>query len=673
MTRLRNLDVLLNAGAFDARWYAEAYPDAAAQGLSSEEHFARIGHGLGRGLGPSRPAPDPDLARALARRPVVSYCVALMNRGEDLRATLRTNLEENRPLADSLEFVVVFLDEDRATQDWVRREFAPDLATGFLRLIVEPPLDLWHFGRAKNRHRRYILGEVFSSLDGDNLVTREETEQLLEAHRRFPEGFLFHHFSGTWGDGTSGRVSLPARLYEAVGYDERLLPRQFDEMDLIVTTLARHPELPFLRTADNAVGLRSARIDQFLRSGGRHPAEVVLPAPRRIAALNPKSPSYVSRDDGLRAMQDFNQALCFAKNATDPAVRDRYAAEALTARQRVIDALARDRLVPILFEPEPARAVPPLDPAEVCAVLCVKDEGAVLQAFLRHHRALGVARFLVVDDGSAPPLDAAELGPDVHVFRPRVGDFRTAKGLWLGGLIKAFVPEGAWVLTADADEFLDLPPAEASLPDLLARLPADREWLPGLLLDMLPRPGLAPEALARADSDFEDVLDHVAAVEAPVPDDYAQNPSVRWGFGPWARLSWRVDARYHAFGTVDSLRKIPLFRARPGRHLNQGFHTLHTTDGSAQPGWEVWATDRILPIRHYKLRKLFSDGARDRMVRAVEAAGASPYHARTTGNIARIFGEGGGAQALLFLPSRPRSEAFAILRALRLNEPETAA
>lgn len=659
LPRLR-ADILDNTAAFDAAWYARTYPDAGLLGMEPRRHYLEHGCFLGRGVSAAAPRAGQcrRLATALKRPRRISYCIPVMNRPDDIRGTLRRNLHANAAWRDAIEFIVLFFDRDEETRDWIRREFAEDLADGYLRLLVSDRLDGWHFGKAKNAFRNIATGSVYSSLDGDNFVTAEETEALLDIHARHGGAFILHHFGGRWGDGSSGRVSLPMALYRAVGYDESLLPRQYDEMDMIVSTALRFPKVPVLRHEGNPI-LRSGRSGGFARDAGIANPIVAAPAPRRLAPLNPKARNYVLADPMLRAMQGFNQAFCYVKNAPTPALRAKYLRLAVEHRHRLVDATPGAALVEMLFESP--RPVPEAAPGEICVFACMKDDEAYLQAFRAHYHGLGAAHLFIVDDRSATPIAERLAGPGIHVFRPKVGAFATAKGLWLEALIKAFLAPGAWALTVDADEFLDLPPPYDHLGEVTAALEARGiDFAPGLLLDMLPRAGVDVGALGAA-ADFAAHFDAHAWVETEPGDDYARHPSIIWGFGQHAGVSWRVDARFHAFGTFDSLRKLPLAQVRSQRHLNQGFHNLHCTDGAPSPGTEIWESGLVLPIRHYKLAKLFSDEGRRRAMERI--AGGPVYHGRTTDNIARIFGADAGTALarLAALPRRTydRSAAFA--------------
>lgn len=671
---MKNFDIIQNSTGFDADWYAGEFPDAAAMDLPAQTHFQAIGHRLGRGVSPTLPRlqDDPALQQALLRRPRISYCTPIMNRPGDIRATLADNLQANRPLQEQIEFVLVFMDDDTETQGWVRGTFADDLRSGYLRMIVEPPLDGWHFGVAKNRHRAYAVGDIYSSLDGDNFVTLSETEQLLEVADAQDDWFLFHHFTGSWGDGSSGRISMPMSVYQAVGYDTRFMPRQYDEMDALLTAMSTWPDLPLVRVRSDNHGFSGRRSSQFLQEAGLTPRIIELDPPERRVPMNPKGADYVQQDSSMEAMTSFNQGLCFARNAPTPELREKYLKLAIRGRHAVIDALPRDKVLGTVF-----RAGDHLPPAElpigqdqVCLFTCMKNDDGYLQAFYDHYKALGVSQFFVIDDGSDIPIRNSLPQADVHVFHPKVGSFVTAKGLWIEALIKAYLPAGRWALTVDADEFMDLPLGFDTLPDLTARLETSGQDIqPALLIDMVPGAPVPEGWDAFDDADFLRRFDHyVRRTDQDMTADYATARSIDWAFGPFKRLSWMLDTRYHAFGTMDALRKIPLFRTRHGRHVNQGFHTLHHTDGTSEPGPQIWDTDLILPIRHFKLVKLFSDAARAQMAAHVADSQASPYHARTTENIARIFGDSGADQTarILSLPIQPYADNF--LRTLSPGE-----
>lgn len=673
MEPLRAIDIIENTVGFDSEWYAATYPDAGVLGISARRHYAYFGHFLNRGIRADfeNPMDNPELADALLRQPRISYCTPIMNRPDDIRGTLAANLESNRILADQIEFIVVFLDKDRETQDWIRAAFPEELASGYLRMIVKAPLDGWHFGRAKNSHRFTARGEIYSSLDGDNFVTLEETKLLLDIHETYPNGFVFHHFTGTWGDGSSGRISMPIHFYREIGYDETFLPRQYDEMDVLLTIMNSYPKLPLIRIKAKNHGFASKRSQEFFKETGINNPVIEVAAVTNRFPLNPKTDGYVDDDAMMQAMTTFNQGVCFMKNARNAAVRDKYLQLAVQGRHQVVDTVPQEKILETLFQ---SNGYPPagsldIGADDICIFSCMKNDKSFLQPFYDHYKKLGVKYFFIVDDGSETPISELLPYKDVHVFRPKVGRFLTAKGMWIEGMMKGYLDEGQWALTLDADEFVDLPTGFLKFPELARALRIrGQETMAGLLIDMVPDPAITAESLSMAEKNFLELLNYHVWVKEPAPVSYTQHQSIQWAFGPYAELSWQLDTRFHAFGTFDSLRKIPLLQFRKGRHVNQGFHTIHYNDGTPSPGHEIWNTDMILPIRHFKLLKLFSNEARSRMAAMVEKSLSSEYHTRTTENIQKIFGSDASQQIDIVRNQLSQPFSHGILHSIKPSE-----
>lgn len=124
---------------------------------------------------------------------------------------------------------------------------------------------------------------------------------------------------------------------------------------------------------------------------------------------------------------------------------------------------------------------------EIRAFLVVRNETLRLPSTLRHHRALGVGRFFVLDNGSNDgTLDYLAGEPDVHVFSTSQRYSESNYGVdWTNDLLDAF-GTGHWTLTIDADEQLIYPHYEdLDLPSLCRYLDqAGADAMPCLLLDM---------------------------------------------------------------------------------------------------------------------------------------------------------------------------------------------
>ena len=695
------VELITESQQFDACWYASKHPDVALMGMEPLDHFLNIGEALGRSPGPDfdtrfyretyaiwhpsgspladfltaedshlRPTTRIELERYLAKvtdqttdvwgpaeKRKISYCIPVMNRLDDIKGTLAYNLDANSAYHDDIEFLVIEFGESHEVSEWISSEpaFQHALSEGVLRAVSDQEtLDTWHFGRAKNAFRKHLQGQVYSSLDADNFVTADETAWLIDLAETYPLGFVAHHFSGDFGDGTCGRVSMPTSLYRDVGYDPRMLPRQWDELGLIVTTMKRFPAAALVIAGDGlSIMDYKFTFPNFVLSERLPNRIIVHDYPSRVLPLNPSGADYLSQDSSLMQHEHYNSALARSQLTNSTARQITYMERAQLAGRNLIETTSAEKLVEMLFDVSGDLKKAELD--ELCLFVAARDESEFLPGFLDHYRALGVDQFYLVDDGSKVPIAELDLGPDVVVICPRVGDFKTSKGLWLGALSKFVVPEGAWMLTVDADELVQVPKPFAGFKDLIARLDQQgANFVAGLLIDMLPSD--PSERFDGAKDPFA-YFDSFCWMEEPVDQSYKNAGTIAWGFGKHAELSWRVDARYHAFGTIDCLRKIPLFRRESGWHLNEGFHTLFPANEAMGQRVTSESFDQsvILPIFHYKLTRLWSEEARQRMVDMLD-----DYDAPTRKNIRSYFESRDGLNKLAALKAhlRPKEDAL---------------
>ena len=112
--------------------------------------------------------------------------------------------------------------------------------------------------------------------------------------------------------------------------------------------------------------------------------------------------------------------------------------------------------------------------------MVVRDEIGRLPFTLAHHRALGVDRFFVVDNGSRDgTTDYLLAQPDVHVFSTRVSYLESRLGIdWIEALLARY-GEDRWSLIIDGDEHFVYPDCE------FFRLPAFCKALEAHGLDCL--------------------------------------------------------------------------------------------------------------------------------------------------------------------------------------------
>jgi glycosyltransferase involved in cell wall biosynthesis len=294
---------------------------------------------------------------------------------------------------------------------------------------------------------------------------------------------------------------------------------------------------------------------------------------------------------------------------------------------------------------QPGPAVPAARPGEIRAFAKCRNELLRLPAFLRHYRALGVDRFVIVDndstDGTAEYL-ARE--PDVHVLRTS-NSFREARGgtAWLNAMLREY-GTGSWCVTVAIDELLVYPGSEeASLRALTAYF--DRrgyQALGCLVLDLYP-------AGALKDCRYESGGDLIAAAPYFDPGPYHSSKVdlcpgslIRGGvrervFYPefktrsvWTKVY--AGLSHHLSRRIPALREVPWIRASRrlyppsltavplvlwDRGSEYPYGTHFVTARTAAPEWGA--------ILHFKFLQDFHGRAVHEAARGEYYDGASEY------------------------------------------------
>ncbi|UWQ18297.1 glycosyltransferase family 2 protein [Jannaschia sp. M317] len=209
-------------------------------------------------------------------------------------------------------------------------------------------------------------------------------------------------------------------------------------------------------------------------------------------------------------------------------------------------------------------------PGDVLGFATVRNEGLRLSQFLDHHRALGVAHFLIVDndstDGSAAWLADQ---PDVSLWSTPHGYKASRFGVdWLTVLLRRY-GHGHWCLTLDADELLIY--AHHDTRDLRALTDwldlRGRRMMGALMLDLYPRGALGQTAY-RAGEDptralpYFDAGNYVATRQPKLQNLWVQG-------GPRARAFFSADPR-----RAPTLSKVPLVNWHRSYAYVSSTHTL---------------------------------------------------------------------------------------------------
>lgn len=316
-------------------------------------------------------------------------------------------------------------------------------------------------------------------------------------------------------------------------------------------------------------------------------------------------------------------------------------------------------------------------PDDILLFACVRNEAARLGLFLSHYRALGVAHFLIVDngsdDGSARMLCAQ---PDVSLWHS-TASYRAARygADWMMALL-ARHGTGHWVVIVDPDELLVYAHCDTRpLPALTAWLDAaGQPGFPTLLLDLYPGPdgsedlarvegaGACPPVTPGAECAVQtSMADPNGAAVAGWFDPVGYSFRVNRRHGNlWAQGGPRARAFFaQAPRRAPALNKIPLMRWQRGQALVSSTHSLlparlnrlYATDGGLAPQGCLLHTKFLLSAQELTAR------ARAEAARAQHYGGGREYAA---------YRDGLGQGVRLWTPASCRYAGWRQLEALGL-------
>ncbi|MFO7032354.1 hypothetical protein B9T07_21050 [Limnospira fusiformis CCALA 023] len=392
----------------------------------------------------------------------LSFCIPLMNRFEDIKATLPKNLEDNRGSIGRVEFILVCFDSDDLVEKWVKNNFNNDIESGFLCFYRSSELDIWHFGRAKNSFKNIINGRIYASLDGDNYTGFKGGEHIINVFQTHEYNCIFHQFQGDWGDGTCGRVSFKMEDYIEIGYDNDLLPRQWDELDAMLSIMVKHPERKYVCYQGKSIIDKSFPFRRFVTENALSPVVVEIneklnPLHGRIQcqSLGLHKTNYVDEDAKLKYSNIFNHLSSFFKNTYSENLRNQYVLELQDIQRTMIEVIEPIILEKWTLRRQDNNGLVKINENDMILLSCVKDEPD-LKDWYNYYKDLGVTKFFMVDDYSAHPVKHDLEYDDVYIWHPIVGRFRYAKVFWLEILLSCYC-RGNWCITVDSDEYISLP------------------------------------------------------------------------------------------------------------------------------------------------------------------------------------------------------------------------
>lgn len=175
----------------------------------------------------------------------ISFCTTCKNRLYQLEKTLPENLKAAR---GNVEFVLVNYGSEDGLDAYIWQHFEDVIDKEILRYVDAKDMGGFHASIAKNLAHRAATGDILFNLDADNFVglAAEDLRALIDAPNS-----IVHGWSGTYFDGTFGRIGMRKDAFLALGgYDESFLPVGYQDADLLARAQAMH--MPYLHKPSGA-------------------------------------------------------------------------------------------------------------------------------------------------------------------------------------------------------------------------------------------------------------------------------------------------------------------------------------------------------------------------------------------------------------------------------------
>jgi len=532
-----------------------------------------------------------------------------MNRLSDIKATLSKNLDDNAADCDQIEFIVIVFDRSPNTFEFIIANYSDELKDGYLRVYHRPDnLNFWHFGKAKNVFKPYINGKIYSSLDGDNFTGRRGGNHIIRVFEDYDYNCIYHQFQGVWGDGTCGRISVTREDYMEIGYDESFFPRQWDDLDIILSTLVGKPERKYICYSGGNIIEKSDLLKHFLAENSILPITVEISqnsfgkSYEKNYAIGHKNILYGVKDIKLKLFTKYNGIASCMKNCKSFAQQEEYLKKIQDCQQELLDNIPENAIVDYCLAPDFNEPV--YFHKGVKLVACIKDE-PLMREWVRHYKNLGVESFFLIDDRSQIPLSTVlKDEPGVFIWKPEVGSFRHAKNFWLEMILNLYCID-SWTYIVDGDEFVELPVTDTTIPNKTEDFVSNCENIHcyGFLLDVFPS-GIEAYwnySYIKGQSVSYDSMTHYQYRSDNNYARYKENQIVTDVYSKFYEWAYRIDIGYRLNRSRDCLGKFLLVKWAKGMQLNQGLDKFIDEKNTVKK----LSSKSLLPIRHLKYYKLF--------------------------------------------------------------------
>lgn len=198
----------------------------------------------------------------------ISFCISHKSRLHQLKQTLPVNLKH---LPNDCEVVISNLDGTKQLLEWAASSLQEFILSDQLKIFDVSNISVWSSPIAKNIAHRIAGGQYLFNLDADNFVDPKDIQLIRQAAQ---QNAACMQWSGSWIDGSFGRIGLPNETFKIIGgYDDTLLPMGAQDLDLIKRLAALGVEVLDFKGPTKAALVNdfSAKVGNIIQHKGRDP------------------------------------------------------------------------------------------------------------------------------------------------------------------------------------------------------------------------------------------------------------------------------------------------------------------------------------------------------------------------------------------------------------------
>ena len=152
--------------------------------------------------------------------PTLSFCIAYQGQFQQIRHTLRKNLNDNRRYKNIIEFIIVDFKESDGLKNWIISEFYEDVCSGYLRHDACKTCWDVNIQTAKNTAFWYAHNDIVSDLDCHQYTGYLGGQYIINRFMRFNSECILRQLQN---DINIDKISIKREVFNLIGgFDEQI-------------------------------------------------------------------------------------------------------------------------------------------------------------------------------------------------------------------------------------------------------------------------------------------------------------------------------------------------------------------------------------------------------------------------------------------------------------------